>query len=391
MIPDELKPKQQVAPSTALSERILNLASEQANPVKKVPLSQKLWRWGAPILSAAAVVAFAVVMIGQRPAYAARKYFEGAIHAMSNLQSMYLSLQIRTLPHENFSYIDPQADFVEHRVQVLYGEKESWRIEKLDRVALYNGVQTYQWVPTMKCGWYSEGENTDDLTEVLIDPRLLMQAEIELAKHTRGASYELTELPDGICLVVEMPALGDFSQSDYMLNTSILESHTRRTYHFDRTTGRLTYAHIVGLLADGERTLLESGSIHYNEPIDRTALTTLPEGISWSSLVFTESNRDLCGVSPKEAAHQIIVAMESWDEELLRSALHYFQGPALLVVKQHYKGVKLLAMEEPFRSGAYPGYFVPCRLLKRSGEEVEINLALRNDNPNQVWLVDGGL
>lgn len=84
-----------------------------------------------------------------------------------------------------------------------------------------------------------------------------------------------------------------------------------------------------------------------------------------------------------EETNQLVSWYDSWGEGLFRLAFYR------LASRQDAEDV----VQDAFLkiSGAYPGYFVPCRLLKRSGEEVEINLALRNDNPNQVWLVDGGL
>lgn len=45
----------------------------------------------------------------------------------------------------------------------------------------------------------------------------------------------------------------------------------------------------------------------------------------------------------------------------------------------------------PVRSGNYPGLFIPCRLQMADGSTEELHLALRNDNPQRSWVVDGGL
>ena len=56
-----------------------------------------------------------------------------------------------------------------------------------------------------------------------------------------------------------------------------------------------------------------------------------------------------------------------------------------------YEGVIPSEIGEPVRSGEYPGQFVPCKLLMRDGSVREIMLALRNDNAEGCWVVDGGI
>jgi RNA polymerase sigma-70 factor (ECF subfamily) len=45
---------------------------------------------------------------------------------------------------------------------------------------------------------------------------------------------------------------------------------------------------------------------------------------------------------------------------------------------------------EPFQSGIYRGYFVPYQIRMRNGYVKSHNLAVRNDNPNGRWMVEGG-
>ncbi len=390
-IPDAISPRYEVKPSNDLRDRILQAAAQQGVAAPKSRTTTHLWRWGSAVLSAAAVVLLAVVISGQAPVYAARKYLEGAVQAMSDLRSLHMELRIRTVGHESFEYTDPRADFIRHNVVVSYGEPTVWRIEKSDRKILWNGLKSYQWIPTLRSGWVSDVELADGFVEYLINPTRLLEGEILVARHTKGADYELTELPDGICLVVTMPAQGDFAASDYMLNTSLLETNTRRTYHFDKQSGRLRYAHIEGLFPEGERTLLETELIRYDVPVDTALLTALPDEIEWSELAAPEGNGLLCGIEPEEAARRIFTAMHDWDEELLDVALHFYKGEAWKVVKRHYKRVELLHVGKAFRSGAYVGWFVPCRVRKADGSIEELNLALRNDNRDTIWLVDGGL
>lgn len=79
--------------------------------------------------------------------------------------------------------------------------------------------------------------------------------------------------------------------------------------------------------------------------------------------------------------------MQTWDEEILAEGLHYYN---LDQMKALYAGCRLIEMGEPFRSGQYAGVFVPCLVKMPDGKNEKIMLALRNDNPSQSWVADGG-
>ena len=50
----------------------------------------------------------------------------------------------------------------------------------------------------------------------------------------------------------------------------------------------------------------------------------------------------------------------------------------------------IVEIGEPFRSGSYPGWFVPYEIKLWTGETRKFNLAVRNDNPARRYIVDGG-
>jgi hypothetical protein len=41
-------------------------------------------------------------------------------------------------------------------------------------------------------------------------------------------------------------------------------------------------------------------------------------------------------------------------------------------------------------NGLYPGKFVPYEIKLKSGETRKARLAVRNDNPEKIWEIDGG-
>jgi hypothetical protein len=59
--------------------------------------------------------------------------------------------------------------------------------------------------------------------------------------------------------------------------------------------------------------------------------------------------------------------------------------------KSYQGSLTLLKLGEPFRSGRYPGWFVPYEIRLKNGWTKAYNLCLRNDDPARRYVVDGGI
>ena len=120
-------------------------------------------------------------------------------------------------------------------------------------------------------------------------------------------------------------------------------------------------------------------------------LTALPENIEWTDLAAPIPGTQLADISAEEAAARVLRAIGSWDETLLDEALHYYGTDIRKQLEAHYGGLAVIAIGQAVRSGQYAGVFVPCKVLLANGKTEKLMLALRNDNPEKCWLVDGGL
>lgn len=391
---DAVTPHIDTALPAGFESRLLE-AVRRAAPAPERLASQRrrrrLIRSAAGIFSAAALLAVALMTGLNTPVRAARSCFRQAIVSMSGLKSLDMELQVRTRVGDNFGYIDPDLDFVPHTLRVVFTPGLMWRIEKPGRTAVYDGMQIHQWMD-FGDGTVQNGNPgfLEDLTS-FIDPRILMLREQELATSTDGAVYTVTRNAQTIRLTVTAPAQGDYEQSDYALNSSITESDNCREYTFDADNGQLLGARVTVITDRGERPVLEMTKIVYDAPVDTAALTALPEGIAWNDLRRPLSGTRLAGIGAREAAELILRAMNGWDTEVLNEALRFFGPNGCELVRGIYEGVTPSEIGEPVRSGEYPGQFIPCKLLMRDGSVREIMLALRNDNAEGCWVVDGGI
>lgn len=393
-----LKAKVEVKPSLNMRERVVSAVAQSSVDKGR---RTKFGYWIGATLSMAAVVVVAITLTLNSPLYAARKYFSKAILAANDIRTMIMELRVRSMPDEPMEYINPDCDFVSATIKVIYDEPMLWSAEKYEgRNILYRGADEhgdniYQWIDNEDggVGWIHErrGYLGGDFAAML-NPTLLLDAEYRLAKSRKSALYDIVEMGDWVKVKVETDAQGDFSESDYMLNTSLSESNTIREYTFDKNSGQLVKMSI-DILRDGARvTVIESESIIYNQPLDVEMLSDK----DLSSVVFSSAEFDsddlspLVGISAGEAARMILDAMGRWDMEILDTALYYY-GNFMEMLESEFKGLMVLSMEKPFKSGLYPGYFVKCRVRLVSGVEKDIVLALRNDNKDGVWLLDGGI
>lgn len=396
-----LTPQVEVKPSADMRSRILAVADQQAVQQKARPRRLRYWLGAAA--SAAAVVAIAITLTLNSPAYAARKYFSLALVVMQQAKTMIMTGKLRTEAEEPIDYINPQADFIPATIKVIYDEPMLFSIEKKGgRAVLYKGADgtgdyVYQWAEfnNSLSGWKSQHAGfVNKEMEAILNPRILLETEYRIAESNKGTDYEIIEVGEMVIVRVTTTAQGDYSQSDYRLNTSLAEANTLREYTFDKNTGLLHKLRIVIMIDDKPVTIMESESIDYNEPLTVADLydKALFDSITFNDMsIRAEASSPLIGIEADEAAEIILKAMQTWDMNILNTAMALHTGDLMKVLEARYKGLEVKSIGKPFSSGLYPGKFIKCKVTMPDGSKETLVLALRNDNKQRVWVVDGGL
>ena len=391
-----LTPKVEVKPSPDMRERILKAAEQAASQPKRQ--KSRMGYWLGAISSAAAVIAVAITLTLNSPVYAARKYFSGAIMAASDVKTMVMKLSVRTKPDEPIDYLNPSLDFIPATVKVIYGEPMLWCMEKKDgRNVLCNGDgYVYEWIGGKdgRVGWKKSAKGfVNSELAAFLDPRLLLEAERRTAERNKGTKYQVIDNGELVVITAMTTAQGDFSESEYQLNTSLAEANTVRVYSFAKSTGELVQMRIDIVVDDKPITVIESESIAYNEPLTASNLSDkdLSQIEFQSNDIANAVDSPLVGITADEAAKIILKAMNEWDTEILNTAMHYIKGDVMKIVEDRYRGLEVRSIEKAVKSGLYPGRFVKCKVVLPNGKKETLTLALRNDNKAKVWLVDGGL
>jgi hypothetical protein len=362
--------------------------------------SQKRSRWIRITLLAAAFTGILVAIplyrvFIPRPTQAS-SIFSEAIEASAKIRSLHIQARMRTIPQDNFEMINVEYDFVPIEIWKDFSGPTRWRIEKPGRVVVMNGSQQTLYIkPPINMAAVG-GKNVGFVTWLrsLLDPQELLSFEQELALKQNDKYEVKADTAQGgtqsIILTVDAKAQGNLS-NPWLRNKLIMTTDNRRVYRFDTKSKRLKKLQMYVDQKSAYVLLFETTSIEYDQDQDPALfILQLPDDVIRYK-EFTQADKDtfLSNLTAQEVAGKFwqACADENWDEALK----YYASTEMLFLLKKMYGGVEVVSVGVPFKSGPYPGVFVPYEIRLKSGETKKYNLAIRNDNPAKRWVVDGGL
>jgi len=402
-----------VLAKSELEDKVLNrIFREQSLKLRKVSkLNKQLQLWRKIMksritkLAAAAVIIIAAALLiplldTSIPTASASELLNQAIQAVTNIHSVHIQSRMRTPPHDNFAHIGLSYDFVPMQMWKWLDDEGrlQWRIEKPGRVEVMDSNSTIMLIRpnyAVKIGPLPAGRYAFDAwCGHLMDVDDLLDSELKKAqKHTDAEIFIYHEMVNGqkkIVLEIYAPAQGDYT-NDYLKNKFISDSDHTRVYYFDTDTKLLTGFKIYVHTDKEDVIVFETTDIEYNIDIDPSLFVLdLPEDIIWHRDVeMLPDNEKYQQMKPKEMATAFFQACadEDWNE-----FLKFWSASAVdQRIKESLGGLEVISTGEPFKSGRYPGWFVPYEIKLKSGQIRKHNLAVRNDNKAKRWMVDGGL
>jgi outer membrane lipoprotein-sorting protein len=386
----------------AIRQNIINqLKMENQEMKKDVSKTVKMNPRYRKILSIAAVLAIVMVIVPivdknnlfrGNTAQAASALIESSIKATQLIKSMVIKLKVRTIARDNFALVGTEYDLVDHTIWKSFEEPVRWRVDKGERVVVFDGNSQYLWVPKFDEG-LKAGANAHFIEwfQLLLEPENILKKEQDATK-AKGSKITMNEKNGELQMNITSKAQGNFI-NDYCKNKSIEESDNRREYSFDSKTKLLKGLKIFILEGKKETLILEIEKIDYNVSIDPSLFAiNLPAGAEWKEMTQNYTGETFKNISSKRAAELFFEGMANNDWKQVEETCDFFRNDSKKVkkIKEYFGGLKVISIGEPFKSGMYQGEFVPYEIQFKSGETKKFNLAVRNDNPNKVWLVDGG-
>lgn len=373
-----LKPRRDIKASYELRQKV-RMALDKQGRNRRL----KSWVFGGISLSAVAAV---LLLVFIPSGMSAKEILSQAIEAMRNCESIEMVVDIRTRPVENFTYLNPDDEFVTHHIDIAATDSLlSWRVDKGERVAMSDGRDIYTWIPSVKLGLHlsdTDNENVLGFMANLLAPRRILEAELQNCISNSNAEYTVSKSGSEIILTVHAGPQGNFA-NPYLLNSSISESENVRRYVIDANSKELKSA-TVGVISGGrEVDVLKVLSIDYG---GHNSNMSRPDDIKF---VDTENQPvGLEGLSAEEAASAVLNAFTDWDETILDRAMIHEVSDA--VYREQFSGARLISVGRSFTSGSGHSTFVPYTLKLRDGTVQRHNIALQRTDSGG-WIVVGGL
>ncbi|MGA2679916.1 MAG: hypothetical protein ABSF37_11550 [Sedimentisphaerales bacterium] len=405
---EKLAKEIRIKPDVINKDRILADAAnalDKAIAAKAPVAGMSLWRTimhsRITKFAAAAMILISIVFLAtiltkttSTASAAAVQMLTEASKAVQDIRSIHIKAQMRTLPGDNFSYIGLDLDFVPIEMWKKVDDAGilRWRIEKPRRVIVTDGNST---IMLMKPNYAVKSERPypigcfDAWCGHLLNVDGLLDSAINEAKNRSDTELKLRQGvsssgPETI-LEIESKAAGDYT-NDYLKNKFISESDNKKVYYFDAQTKLLKGFEVFVHTDKGDVLIFEVNEIEYNPQIDDGLFKLeLPQDVVWSQEPQVLSdNEKYVNMTPKQAAETFFKACseKNWDEVLkFWSASRIDER-----LKEYVGGLEIISIGEPFKSGLYPGWFVPYEVRLQSQE---FNVRVSNANPANRFVITG--
>ena len=385
-------PPVRIEASPDFKERIMKKITESEAPARGWRVLVPRFAIAGAVLAALLVAAPFIGSLGEKRSPVVALLAQ-SVEAMSKLESVHIIARMRTSQRDNFEFIQADYDWAPLEIWKQFGTMPRWRVEKPERVAAMDGTASVLFIKPDHAARGGRRPGFLGWLDVLLDPDRLIETELRIAR-TKSYPATLAEETRGrgrqLVLTVARKAEGDYG-NDWLRHKTVTSSDHTRVYRFDPATKRLQGMQVILHGPAGDVAVFEILEIRYNEAVDPALFTlALPESVIRH--VGAEEMAVPAGPlpqSPREAAVMLFdgFAKEDWGRVLAVLPMSEVSPGA----RHALGGLKVISIGKPFRSGPYPGWFVPYEVRLRSGEVKKHNLAVRNDNPAGRWVQDGGL
>ena len=365
--------------------------------IRKTKITHRLWRYAAAV----AIFLFGFVIgwnhLFSTPAVAddaKLTFLHQSIQSVQNVGSFQMEVYARTTQQENFATFDPAMPFVKIDIKLLrQNDFLFYRVEKANgRTVVSDGRNQYMWIPNVL---YLKGSQESDFLEHfanLIFPERLLTIQKSAIKLSNENKMTQVESDSTIVLTVDgvekNSDLRQLFETGKMDDCRLIVENT-----FTKNDGLLRFVKLW-VIKDGKKNLLlHIDNIRYNVMLNKGEITRLPTA-EWTDITeqrTTSSNRlkQLQNETPQQAAKRILNAIIADKDSQAAEALIYYKSilPQLI---HKLKGCKVSAFETR-KDSSYVGVYVFYTLTTPEGNREKRHIAIRNDNEQHIWIVDGGL
>jgi hypothetical protein len=374
--------------------RVRNVQAEREGSSFMTKLFSR-WGYGLGAVAGAAAVVLLILTTSPKAHATAAEVMAKGVKAMAKLSSVHLRGQLRTLPADNFGYVDSKQEFYPIELWKQFQPELKWRVEKPGRVAVMNGQTTLLFLKpsnlAMKFPQPSTSAFDTDWLQRIANLSDAIENELQNAR-AKGWKMSLAQetANDGRSKsLVTVNAKAGLPDNDYLKNKFFDMSDTRRVYRFDNETERLESVQVYMATGASEVQVFELTRIEYNQPIEDAVFQfELPANVNWyQEPQKLPDNEKYAAMSPEQAARAFFEACGAgnWTE-----VAKFEPIPLNDQIRSYLEGLQVVSLGTPFTSTGNNAQFVPYEIKFKSGETKKHNLALKKDPRTDRWFVDGG-
>ena len=365
--------------------------------IRKTKKTHRLWRYAVAV----AIFLFGFVIgwnhLFSTPAVAddaKLTFLQQSIQSVQNVGSFQMEVYARTTQQENFATFDPAMPFVKTDIKLLrQNDLLFYRVEKANgRTVVSDGRNQYMWIPNVL---YLKGSQESNFLEHfanLIFPERLLTIQKSAIKLSN--ENKMTQMESDSTIVLTVDGVEKNSDLRQLFETGKMDDCRLIVENtFTKNDGLLRFVKLW-VIKDGKKILLlHIDNIRYNVMLNKGEITRLPTA-EWTDITeqrATSSNRlkQLQNETPQQAAKRILNAIIADKDSQAAEALIYYKSilPQLI---HKLKGCKVSAFETR-KDSSYVGVYVFYTLTTPEGNREKRHIAIRNDNEQHIWIVDGGL
>lgn len=319
--------------------------------------------------------------------------FEQGIQKVQNVGSFQMAVYARTTPNENYAYFNPKNDFVRIDIDLLrQNDSVFYRVEKQGgRTLVYDGEAQYMWIPNIFYMKSSRKANyLENFTNLLCPERILTMQKSAIDFSNKN-NVKRTETDSTIILTFEGKEKNRNLQQ--LLETGQMGEYAVEIENiFSKNDGLLRLVKLWVVIEGEKKLLLYIDDIHYNVMMNKNDLIQKPQ-TEWTEDIVSVSNekrlKELQSETATQASQRILNAIISDHIDDATEALFYYQKnlPQLTRDLKNCKATNFIERHE----SSYPGTYVFYTLTRPDGIQKQRHIAVRNDNEQHIWILDGGL
>ena len=380
-----------------LRETFNLLQPQEPAIMTKAKSSHKFWHYAA----AAAIFVFGFVIgwshLFSTPAVAESTritFLQQRILSVQNVGSFQMDVYARTSPQGNFAYFNPAMPFIKTDIQLLrQNDSLFYRVEKENgRTIVSDGSNQYMWIPNALYLKGNRGANFLERFANLVFPERLLNMQKSAIVLSKENKVIQAETDTTVVLTIEgtekYSDLQQLFETGKMDDCSVIIENT-----FTKNDGLLRFVKLW-IIKDGQRTmLLHIDNIRYNVILSKAEIISLPDA-EWTDVAKQESLssgrlEQLQNESAEQAAKRILEAIIKGNEKQASEALVYYKS-VFNDLSMKLKDCKASDFQVR-KESSYVGVYVFYTLTSPNGKQEKRHVALRNDNQQHIWILDGGL